>query len=169
MDIKIDHYTRRRYCKDSRMSARQVADRLRQQGVSPRTWFVTWHTSTVDLSTLREWLESEGEFNILPDDSRCLPILAHIKRNLRATPRHGSRTLPGTLEILFPLIMGLQHELASKNHHAAVDAQQAYYLTEVYSMQCRRPADRPVGWLEHLGKPRGPLGQRQQQTIEAFL
>ncbi|KAI1248040.1 hypothetical protein MGN70_010288 [Eutypa lata] len=163
MDHAIDRSTKRHHCVDSRMSARQVADRLREQGVSPRTWFVTWHHTTLDLSALREWLESEGHFDILPDDARCLPIMPHIRRNLKAAPRDDGRTVPAALSVLFPLVMGSQHELAGGNHHAAVDAQQAYYLTEVYLMQCRRLADQPDGWLESLQKPKGSLeGQKRQ-------
>lgn len=170
MDLMIERSTARHYCKDSRMSARQVADRLREQGVSPKTWFVTWHLSPIDLSVLRGWLESEGQFNVLPDNSRCLPILSYFRSNLKAAPRIDGRTLPGALGILFPLFMSSQHELAGKNHHAAVDAQQAYYLTEVYLMQHRCPADRPEGWLKRLQKPRGSLGRQQQrqQTIESL-
>ncbi|KAL8742512.1 MAG: hypothetical protein Q9190_005018 [Brigantiaea leucoxantha] len=161
MDLLIHRSTMRHCCKDARMSARHVADRLREQGVSLKTWFVTWHTSTIDLSALRGWLESEGEFDVLPDNSKCSPVLTHIRRNLRAAPGDDGRTLPGALAILFSLIMGSQHELAGKSHHAAVDAQQAYYLTEVYLVQCRRPADRPEGWLKHLQKPRGSLSRQQ--------
>ncbi|KAF2962964.1 hypothetical protein GQX73_g10613 [Xylaria multiplex] len=169
MDHAIDRSTKGHHCVDSRMSARQVADRLREQGVSPRTWFVTWHHTTLNLSALREWLESEGEFDVLPDDGRCLPIMHHIRRNLKVAPGDDGRTVPAALSVLFPLVMGSQHELAGRNHHAAVDAHRTYHLTEVYLMQCRRPADRPDGWLESLQKPEGwTVGQQQRQTIKSF-
>ncbi|KAH8752052.1 hypothetical protein F5883DRAFT_720076 [Diaporthe sp. PMI_573] len=170
MDGMIDRSTRRHHCVDHRMSARQVADRLREQGVSPRTWFVTWHQTTTDLSALRGWLESEGQFDVLPEDSRCLPIVPHIRRNLKAALANDGRIVPAALSVVFPLIMGSQHELVGRNHHAALDAQQAYYLTEVYLMQSRHPADRPAGWLESLQKPKGSLGrQKRQLMIESSL
>lgn len=45
----------------------------------------------------------------------------------------------------FPLILGSHHELAGKDHHAAVDAQQESYLTKVYLMLYKYSADRPEG------------------------
>jgi hypothetical protein len=167
LDHAIDRSTKGHHCVDSRMPARQVADRCREQGVSPRIWFVTWHATTIDLSALRGWLESEGQFKVLPDDSRCLPIMPHIRRNLKAALRDDGRTVPAALSVLFPLVMGSQHELAGRNHHAAVDAQQAYYLTEVYLMQCRRPADRPEGWLSHL-QGSGQLGLSQRTLTDMW-
>jgi hypothetical protein len=114
MDGMIDRSTRRHHCVDHRMSARQVADRLREQGVSPRTWFVTWHQTTTDLSALRGWLESEGQFDVLPNDSRCLPIVPHIRRNLKAALANDGRIVPAALSVVFPLIMGSQHELVGR-------------------------------------------------------
>lgn len=56
--------TSKHSCRDLRMTARQVANRLWTLGITPQTTFVAWHNYAVlDLSALRDWLELEGEAN----------------------------------------------------------------------------------------------------------
>ncbi|KAF4472348.1 Threonyl alanyl tRNA synthetase SAD [Fusarium albosuccineum] len=167
MDRLIESSTKKHNCRDSRMTARQVAEKLREQGVGPRTLFVTWHVSSLDLSALREWLESEGEHRVLPDDSQCLPIIMYFRRNLKTVKLKDGRMFPLRLPLIFPLFHGLRHELAGRNHHAVVDAQQLYHMVEIFAMLCRSPKDRPKDWLSHLQQAPGQSGLRQT-ALETF-
>lgn len=167
LDHCIKSSVKKHHCKDSRLTSRQVADKLREQGVTPKTLFVTWHNCNADLSALRKWLESEGEYGVLPDDSQCLPILVYFRRNLKAVKRKDGRAFPLNLPLLFPLFMGTLHKLAGRNHHASIDAQQLYYMVEIFAMLCRSPEDRPDGWLNHPQKAAGPSGL-QQTSLETF-
>ena len=142
--------TSKHSCRDLRMTARQVANKLRTLGITPQTTFVTWHKHAVDLSALRDWLELEGEHGILPDDSHCVLLLNDFRQNLRAVRLESGSRFPLSLPILFPVFMGTKHPLAGRNHHAAVDAQQLYQLVNILTSLCKPPKDRPENWLRQM-------------------
>lgn len=54
IDQLIQNSTQNHNCRDGRMTARQIADRLKEQGVTPDTLIVTWHHYAADLSALRD-------------------------------------------------------------------------------------------------------------------
>jgi hypothetical protein len=53
------------YCIQGSRAAKQVADELRRQAISQEVRFMVWHLHRDNLSRLREWLESEGEYGPL--------------------------------------------------------------------------------------------------------
>lgn len=146
------------HCAYGSMTAKQVADELRLQGISQETILVSWHINAFDLSLLREWLESEGEHGVLPPDSHCIPIIPYFRRNLRHVRLNNGRP------IMFPVMMTTRHELYGRNHHAVIDAQQLKCMTDVFGILCRPLQDRPDGWLEHLRHTAG-----RQASIQARL
>lgn len=77
MDGIIEISVKQHHCAHGSTTARQVADELRLQGISQETVFVSWHSNAFGLSLLREWLESEGEYGVLPLDSYCVPIIPY--------------------------------------------------------------------------------------------
>lgn len=155
MDGIIETSVQQHHCAHGSMTARQVADELRLQGISQETVFVSWHSNTFDLSLLREWLESEGEYGVLPLDSHCIPIVPYFRRNLGDVKLKNGRHFPLSLPIAFPIMMGTRHELYGRNHHAIIDAQQLKCMTDVFGILCRPLQDRPDCWLEHLRQTAG--------------
>lgn len=136
-------------CGHGTMTARQVADELRRQGISPTTMIATWHISRIDLVALREWLALGGFHDVLPPDGNCIPVIPHFRRNL-VTVKQGGRLFPLKLSVIFPLLMGTRHHLFGRNHHAAIYAQQLCCMAEIFHMLCKPAQHRPAGWLSHL-------------------
>lgn len=155
-------------CAHGWITARQVADMLRKQGVTPETWFVTWHLATSDLTALREWLEEEGEHGVLPPDDHCITAIQQFRVNLDSIRLQGGKRFPLSLPVLFPVAMGTRHHLYGRNHHAAVDAQQLYHMVEMFNILCKSKSDRPEDWLEQLRNTSDTEGYRQP-TIERFM
>ncbi|RYP44014.1 hypothetical protein DL768_009484 [Monosporascus sp. mg162] len=171
VDTRMDHIIEssvgQHHCTHGSMTAKQVANELRLQGISQETIFVSWHCSALDLSLLREWLESEREYGVLPSDSHCIPIIPYFRRNLGAAKLENGRDFPLSLPTMFPIMMTTRHVLYGRNHHAVVDAQQLKYMTDVFGMLCRPPQDRPDGWLEHLRHTSSRPGLYQAK-LESF-
>ena len=99
----------------------QMARRLQNAGITPKTVFVSWHTSPTDLVLLRELLASRGYDKILPSNENCILLIPEYRKGL---PRTSSRTVfPAGLDVLFSILFAA-HDLASLNHRALADAQQ---------------------------------------------
>jgi hypothetical protein len=143
------------------MDVHQLANHLRKVGVTPETTMIVWATNKWDLSTLREWFEAEGYSNILPPDTRCVGMVQPFRENLRKLP--DGTAFPLRLPILFPLVHGIRHELAGRNHHALVDAQQTRLMFQTFRVLCqeRSAPDQP---LEHRDKG----GIFQQSLLDFF-
>lgn len=167
MDGIIETSVQQHHSAHGSMTAKQVADELRLQGISQETIFVSWHVNALDLTLLREWLESEGEYGVLPPDSHCIPIIPYFRQNLGDVKLKNGRPFPLSLPIMFPIMMTHRHELYGRNHHAIIDAQQLKCLTDVFGILCRPPQDRPDGWLEHLRHPAGRPSLHQAR-LESF-
>jgi hypothetical protein len=55
-----------------------VASQLRKAGITPKTVFLSWHTSPTDLILLRELLASGGYNDILPSNENCILLIPNI-------------------------------------------------------------------------------------------
>lgn len=84
-DVMIENSIRQSVRKqvwvEGTVSAHQVANRLREQGVEPSTISVTWHNNMSDLVALKQGPESEGEHGMLTDDSNCILVLRYLQPN----------------------------------------------------------------------------------------
>ncbi|KAM5371634.1 hypothetical protein ACJZ2D_007914 [Fusarium nematophilum] len=157
------------YCTQGSRTAKQIADEPRRQGISQETYFVVWHLHTDDLSRLREWLESEGEYGVLPPDSQCIPLIPYFQRNLRGSKLPDDKRFPLTLSIIFPIMMGTDHVLAGKNRHALVDAQQLQCMMAIFRVLCLSPQNRPDGWLKQFRQdPSSHRAGLRQAVLESF-
>ncbi|KAH7165628.1 hypothetical protein EDB81DRAFT_877997 [Dactylonectria macrodidyma] len=153
MDRMMMKSVQAHHCTQGSKTAKQIADELRRQGISQETYFIVWHFHTNDLSRLREWLESEGEYG----------------RNLRGAKLPDDKRFPLTLPIIFPIMMGTDHVLAGKNHHALVDAQQLQCMMAIFRVLCLSPQNRPNGWLEQfLQDPSSHRAGLRQAMLESF-
>ena len=69
MDRMMMKSVQTHHCTRGLETAKQIADGLiGRQGTSQETQFIVWHFHIDDLTRLREWLDSEGEYGILPLD-----------------------------------------------------------------------------------------------------
>lgn len=136
------------HCTQGSKTAKQIADELRQQDISQETYFIVWHFHIDDLSRLREWLELEGEYRVLPSDFQCIPLIPYFQRNLPGAKLPDDKRFPLTLPIIFPIIIGTDHILARKNHHTLIDMQQLQCIIAIFQVLCLSPQNRPNGWLE---------------------
>lgn len=150
MDSIIERCVQQHHSAHGSMTAKQVADEFRLQGISQETIFMLWHNKVLDLSLLREWLESEGEYGVLRPHSHCILIILYFRRNLRDVKLENSRDFLLSLPIIFPIMMTTRQELYERNHRAIVDAQQLEYMTDVFGILRRPLQDRLDEWLEHL-------------------
>ncbi|RSL47682.1 hypothetical protein CEP53_009844 [Fusarium sp. AF-6] len=60
-------------------TAREIAETLQRAGVTQTSIILVWHTSTFDLTILRELLESAGYRDILPSEENCIPVIKHYR------------------------------------------------------------------------------------------
>lgn len=89
-------------------------------GITPKTVFLSWHTSPTDLVLLPELLASDYD-NILPSNKNCILLIPECWKGL---PKNASgKVFPAGLEVLFSILFA-DHDLASRNHRALTDAQQ---------------------------------------------
>jgi len=99
----------------------EVARQLRKAGITPKTVFLLWHTSPTDLVLLQELLASSGYDDILPSNENYTLLIPEYQKGL---PKNSSgKVFPTGLEVLFSILFA-DHDLASRNHRALVDAQQ---------------------------------------------
>ncbi|KAF5603961.1 Threonyl alanyl tRNA synthetase SAD [Fusarium pseudocircinatum] len=169
MDRMIMSSVKAHYCTQGSRTAKQVADELKRQGISQEAYFIAWHFHTDDLSRLREWLESEGEYGVLPPNSQCIPLIPYFQRNLQGAKLSNNKRFPLTLPILFPIMMGTDHVLAGRNHHALVDAQQQQFMMAIFRVLCLSPQNRPDGWLEQFSQdPSSHRPGLRQAFLESF-
>lgn len=156
------------FTQDGTLDAKGVVGKLRENGISKKTIFVSWASWCFDLSYLRDWLEAEGFHDVLPGDENVCLLLHEFRANVqRVLGRtcYRNHSFPLTLPVLFPLLFGENHELSGRNHHALVDAQQLSLLVKVFIDLCK-PPDKRVFWQ---GSEMKKLGSRKRQlTLEDY-
>ena len=64
----------------------EVARQLRNAGMTPETLILVWHVSYMDLTLLRELLESGGYNNILPPNDNCIRMVPQYRNGLPTSP-----------------------------------------------------------------------------------
>lgn len=126
------------------MDVHQIASRLKQAGITQDTIILVYHSWTMDLIILREFLESSGYLGILPSDDNCVPMLQPLRQNLHYR-RPADQRISLALECLFP-IMFPRHELVGLNHQALVDCQQTRLVCIAYDELCKPIGDRGEQW-----------------------
>ncbi|SCV51257.1 uncharacterized protein FFB14_11919 [Fusarium fujikuroi] len=99
------------------LDVHQVAKRLQEIGITPKTIFLAWHVSCADLQILRDFLAKGGYHNILPNDRNCFPLIPLFRANM---PKG---LFPLRLEIVYP-VMFPRSDLCGHNHRAIVDCKQ---------------------------------------------
>ncbi|KAI5863071.1 hypothetical protein GGS23DRAFT_596840 [Durotheca rogersii] len=166
IDGIIETSVKQHHCAHGSITAKQVADELRLQGISQETIFVSWHSNAFSLSLSREWLESEGEYGVLPPGPHCIPTIPYFRRNLGDVKSKNGRDFPLSLPTMSPTMMTPRHELYGRNRHAIIDAQQLKCMTDVFGTLCRLQ-DRRDGWLEHLRHTAGRPSLHQAR-LEPF-
>ncbi|KAJ6083947.1 hypothetical protein N7486_010747 [Penicillium sp. IBT 16267x] len=165
--LRYEKMVRDSISQDGTLSADQVVGKLRENGISQNTIFLSWATWCFDVSHLRDWLEAEGFHFVLPGNENVCLILLEFRRNLgkflgKACFR--GRCFPLTLPVVFPVLVGVDQPLAWRNHHALVDAKQLVLMVKLYVDLCRSPDER-VFWptldIAKLG-PRKRQGQLEE-------
>jgi hypothetical protein len=101
------------------LDVHQVAAQLQAAGITLETMILTFHTSYMDITLLREFLVSGGYSNILSLNNYCVRLIPEYRVGLPLSPSGGE--FPAGLEILFPLLFAC-HVLVNKNHSALPDA-----------------------------------------------
>src|ERR1700730_5247285 len=93
----------------------EAARQLRNAGMTPETLILVWHVSYMDLTLLRELLESGGYNNILPPNDNCVRMVPQYRNGLPTSPTR--KRFPAKLDVLFPLLFA-GHSLVGQNHRA---------------------------------------------------
>jgi hypothetical protein len=126
------------------MNVHEVALKLQQVGIAPDTVILVYHLSTMDLSLLREFLESAGYTGILPPNKNCIPLIPLLRMNLSEGPP-GRKSFPLGLEELFP-VMYPRHHLIGLNHQALIDCQQTRLVCMAFDELCKPIGERGIEW-----------------------
>lgn len=126
----------------------QVAAKLKDIGMRPKTLVLTWHLHAADLQILRNFLESAGYYGILPPDDHCFPMVAVLRPNL---PKVGKKQFPMRLDMLFPLMFP-NHRLVGLNHEALIDCQQTRLICLAFKQLCRPVEERQTQWQPAIDK-----------------
>jgi hypothetical protein len=145
------------------LDSKGVLAKLDKNGITPKTTFVSWASWHFDLSLLREWLEIEGHYDMLPNNEDLWLLLMEFRGNLeRILGRKcfKGRRFPLKLPFLFPLLFGDDHLLAGRNHNAFVDAQQLALLTNLFLDLCK-PLEERVIWKGSEARDLGSSHKRQ--------
>ena len=69
------------------LDADEIADVLKNAGITVQTMFLVWHVTYKDLSLLRDFLESAGHYSILPPNENCIRMIPLIRDKLAPNPR----------------------------------------------------------------------------------
>ena len=77
----------------------EVARQLRNAGMTPETLILVWHVSYMDLTLLRELLESGGYNYILPPNDNCIRMVPQY-----CNDQPYEKEIPRKLDVLFPLL-----------------------------------------------------------------
>jgi hypothetical protein len=143
------------------MDVHQLVKHLQKVGVTPETVMIVWATNNWDLSTIREWFEAEGYSDVLPRDWKCVGMVRPFRANLGKLS--DGTPFPLRLPILFPLFHGTRHELAGRNHHALVDAQQTRLMFWSFIALCKdlSAPDKPFQYKDDRGV-------RQKSLLDYF-
>jgi hypothetical protein len=137
-------YSRSRIPGISYMNVHEVVLKLQQVGITPDTVILVYHVSAMDLSLLREFLESAGYTDILPPSGNCIPLIPLPRMNLSEGPP-GWKSFPLGLEELFP-VMYRRHQLIGLNHQALIDCQQTRLVCMAFDELCKPIGERSMEW-----------------------
>lgn len=156
-------------CSDGFLTVKQVAEKMKAAGISPRSILVAWATNKGDMRSLQGWLEAGGYGNILPEIDTCLLPMFTFKTNLR---NYGAELNDGKgvcckLEFLFPVIFTQGHHLSGQNHKAIVDAYQLWLLCKALAELLQKPSQRPAEWLQKLKDLQ--MGDVRQTKLDQFF
>ncbi|KAF3063385.1 hypothetical protein CFAM422_010200 [Trichoderma lentiforme] len=132
----------------SHMDVHEVALKIQQVGITKDTIILVYHSSTFDLTLLRQFLESAGYFGVLPPDKNCIPMVNILRPHLSKRLPSG-KLFPLRLDVLFP-IMYPRHGLVGLNHQALVDCQQTRLVCMAYEELCRPIAERGREWQPNM-------------------
>ncbi|KAI3330212.1 hypothetical protein F4824DRAFT_492409 [Ustulina deusta] len=135
----------------SHMDVHEVALKIQQVGITQDTIILVYHTSTFDLTLLRQFLESAGYFGVLPPDKNCIPMVNILRPHLSKRLPSG-KLFPLRLDVLFTL-MYPRHGLVGLNHQALVDCQQTRLVCMAYEELCRPIAERGREWQPDMVAP----------------
>lgn len=122
-------------CSDKK-TAREIAEILKNAGVTKQSIFLVWHTNRFDFTLLKELLESAGCDDILPPAENCIPMISHFRQGLPPKDRSG-KMFTCRLDQLFPALFA-GHELIGLSHNAAPDIQMLR-LVVLLLIQLQRP------------------------------
>jgi hypothetical protein len=121
----------------------EIAEMLKNAGITHHTIILVWHTSNKDLSLLRNFLELAGHYGILPPDENCIRMIPLFRTNLPKVP--GRNSFPARLDVLFPLFYP-RHELIGMNHRALEDCLQTRLMILAFEVLCKSLEERGRGW-----------------------
>jgi hypothetical protein len=125
------------------LDADEIAEVLKNAGITEQTMFLVWHVTYKDLSLLRDFLESAGHYDILPPNKNCIRMIPLVRANLPAIL--GRNSFPANLEVLFPLFYP-RHELIGRNHRALEDCLQTRLVIMACEELCKPLNERGHGW-----------------------
>ena len=70
---------------------REIAEILKNAGVTKQSIILVWHTGYFDLTLLRELFDSAGCDDILPPTENCIPMINHFRQGLPPRDQSGRR------------------------------------------------------------------------------
>jgi hypothetical protein len=141
-------------------TAKDLAETLKNSGVSPKSTILVWHRGWTDIDLVRDFLESAGYSDIWPPRQNCVRVLYDFRKHLPYNPKTGLQ-ISRDLEFLFPVLFP-GHELIGKNHRALPDAQMLRLLSLLLVQLSKLPEDRdllhlPLATQEFITSGRTPL------------
>ncbi|KAK5995590.1 hypothetical protein PT974_04003 [Cladobotryum mycophilum] len=143
----------------NKKTPREIAEILKNAGVTKQSIILVWHTGYFDLTLLRELFESAGCDDILPPVKNCIPMTNHFRQGLPPRDQTG-RMFTCRLHQLFPVLFA-GHKLIGLSHNAAPDVQMLRLMV-LLLIQLQRPLlkrgldDFPKTTLEFVRDARPP-------------
>jgi hypothetical protein len=123
-------------------TAREIAEMLKNAGVTQKSIILVWHTGPFDLTLLRELLESAGYRDVLPPQENCIPMINNYRPGLPSRSKTG-KIFTCKLDQLFPVLFA-GHELVGMNHSAAPDIQMLRLMVLLLIQLQKPPSERDL-------------------------
>ncbi|KAJ4123281.1 hypothetical protein NW768_009815 [Fusarium equiseti] len=130
------------------LNVHDVAEMIKNSGITPDTIVLVWHNGTTDLDLLRDFLATgqRGYERLIPNNANCISLLQFFRENLPPIVwENKTGVFPVGLEILFPVIYPGSN-LVGRNHQAEVDCCQTRLVMKALEWLCQPISQRGPVW-----------------------
>ena len=148
-------------------TAKDLAEMLKNAGVSPKSIILVWHVGWTDVDLVRDFLELAGYFDIWPPRENCVRVLYEFRKNLPCNSKTGSQ-IPKSQSLLFPILFP-GNELIGKAHRASPDAQMLRLLSLLLVQLSKPPQDRDLRQLPLATQEFVTSGRLSLTLLEKWL